>query len=209
MKGENYMDQIKIGKFISSKRKEKKLTQSELSERLGITDRAISKWENGICLPDAGTMPKLCEILGITINDLFSGEKVDMENYNEKMEQNLLETQKQKEEADKKLLGLELIMGTVTVVMYLLLVMITSIVEMQDWIRILIIVSSTILLLIVCFTLLRIEQTAGYYECAKCHHKHVPTYPNVLWAMHIGRTRYMKCPECKKCNWQRKVIKKD
>ena len=68
------MDTIKIGKFISSKRKEKGITQSELAEKLYITDRAISKWENGICLPDAGTMPKLCEILDITINDLFSGE---------------------------------------------------------------------------------------------------------------------------------------
>ena len=70
------MDQIKIGKFISIKRKEKKLTQQELAEKLNITDRAISKWENGSCLPDVGTMPELCTILGITINDLFSGEIV-------------------------------------------------------------------------------------------------------------------------------------
>ena len=72
------MDQIKIGKFITEKRKEKNITQSKLAEMLDITDRAVSKWETGICLPDAGNMPKLCEILGITINDLFSGEKVDM-----------------------------------------------------------------------------------------------------------------------------------
>ena len=72
------MDLIKIGKFISLKRKEKGITQSELAEKLYISDRAVSKWENGICLPDAGNMPLLCEILGITINDLFSGEEVDM-----------------------------------------------------------------------------------------------------------------------------------
>ena len=63
------MDLIKIGKFISRKRKEKGITQSELAEKLYISDRAISKWENGICLPDAGNMPLLCEILDITIND--------------------------------------------------------------------------------------------------------------------------------------------
>ena len=72
------MDQIKIGKFISLKRKEKNITQNELAEMLNITNRAISKWENGICLPDVGTMPILCKILDITINDLFSGEVVDM-----------------------------------------------------------------------------------------------------------------------------------
>ena len=57
------------------------------------------------------------------------------------------------------------------------------------------------------FYLLKIEQKAGYYECNKCHHKYVPTYNKVLWAMHFGRTRYMKCPECNKYSWQKKVIK--
>ena len=85
------MDQIKIGKYIQEKRKEKNITQSELAEKLNISDRAISKWENGNCLPDAGNMPILCDILGITINDLFSGEKVDMKNNEKKYEDNLLE----------------------------------------------------------------------------------------------------------------------
>ena len=101
------MDQIKIGKFISEKRKEKKLTQSELAEKLGITDRAISKWENGICLPDAGTMPELCKMLSISINDLFSGEVVDMKDNEKRLEENLLEMTKLKEEKDKQLLTLE------------------------------------------------------------------------------------------------------
>ena len=86
------MDLIKIGKFISLKRKEKGITQSELAEKLYITDRAISKWENGICLPDAGTMPELCKILDITINDLMSGEKIKKEKYQEKFEENIVNT---------------------------------------------------------------------------------------------------------------------
>ena len=72
------MDQVKIGKFIKQKRKEKKITQSMLAEMLNVTDRAISKWENGICMPDSGIIRELCETLNITINDLFSGEIVDM-----------------------------------------------------------------------------------------------------------------------------------
>ena len=79
------MDQIKIGKFISLKRKEKNITQCELAEMLGISDRAISKWENGVCMPDVSNIPKLCNILGITINDLFSGYVVDMKEIDKKV----------------------------------------------------------------------------------------------------------------------------
>ena len=67
---------------------------------------------------------------------------------------------------------------------------------------------ATILIVIMAFVALKIEQVAGYYECRKCHHKYVPTYSSVLWAMHMGRTRYMKCPECNERSWQKKVISK-
>ena len=72
------MDLIKIGKFIATCRKERKLTQSELAEQLGISDRAISKWENGNCLPDAGKMLDLCGVLKISAGELLSGEKIEM-----------------------------------------------------------------------------------------------------------------------------------
>ena len=73
------MDQMKIGAFISSCRKEKGLTQAKLAEQIGISDRAVSKWENGKSLPDASIMMELCDILGITVNDLLKGERVNME----------------------------------------------------------------------------------------------------------------------------------
>lgn len=202
------MNQVKIGEFISSKRKEKNITQSELSEMLGITDRAISKWENGVCLPDASNMQDLCKILNITINDLFSGEVVDMKDNEKKLEQNLIEMVKQKELADKKLLTMEIVMGVTTVIMYLIIILIASFVEIQDWIRGLTILFSTTFFVIICFLLLQIEQVSGYYECRKCHYKYIPTYKQVLWAGHIGRTRYMKCPKCNQKSWQKKVISK-
>ena len=79
------MDQIKIGRFIAQRRKAEGLTQSQLAEKLGITDRAVSKWETGKSLPDASIMLQLCELLQITVNDLLCGEVVSMENYNEKI----------------------------------------------------------------------------------------------------------------------------
>ena len=97
------MDQVKIGKFIAERRKKANYTQVQLAEKLGITDRAISKWETGRTLPDSSIMLELCGILGITVNDLLSGEVVTMDNYNKNLEDNLLEMVKQKQEADKRL----------------------------------------------------------------------------------------------------------
>ena len=203
------MDQIKIGKFINQCRKEKKLTQTELAEKLNITDRAISKWENGICLPDSGTMLALCEILNITINDLFSGEKVDMNDYYKKAEQNLLAMQKLKEEADKRLLRTETIITSLTLFIYITLVMIVIFNDLSEKLSALILIPLTIFVFMICLLALKIEQQAGYYECQKCHHKYIPTYSSVFLAAHINRTRYMKCPQCHQRSWQRKVINKN
>ncbi len=91
------MNPIKIGEFISSQRKSNHLTQVALAEKLGITDRAVSKWERGKGLPDASLMLDLCEILGITVNELLYGEKISMENNNQKNEQLLLDMAKELE----------------------------------------------------------------------------------------------------------------
>ncbi len=84
------MDQTEIGKFIAKCRKEKKLTQAQLAEKLNITDRAVSKWETGKSMPDSSIMLELCEILGITVNELLSGEKIDMESIEKKADENLI-----------------------------------------------------------------------------------------------------------------------
>ena len=201
------MDQEKIGKFIQEKRKEHKLTQSDLAERLNITDRAISKWENGNCLPDAGTMPELCKILNISINDLFSGEIVDMKDNEKKLEENLLEMAKLKEEKDKQLLALEYVIGFTASITFMILIFIASYVEMETWLRILLIVTGSVIFAFGAGNAIKIEQTAGYYECSECNHKYVPTYKSVFWAQHMGRTRKMKCPNCGKKTWNKKVLK--
>ena len=203
------MDQVKIGKFISECRKKQNLTQMQLAEKLNITDRAISKWENGKSMPDSGIMLDLCNELKISVNELLSGEVIKMEDYNVKAEQNLLEMKKQKEESDRKMLRLEVVIGYISSITFLVLIFIASYVEMEMWIRVLLIVFGTIIFFIGAHNCLKIEQTAGYYECKECHHKYVPKYSSVLLAQHIGRTRYMKCPKCKQRSWQKKVISKE
>ncbi len=202
------MNQVKIGKFIAECRKNKKMTQAELAEKLNITDRAISKWETGKGMPDTSIMLDLCNELGITVNELLSGEMIEMKNYNEKAEQNLLEITKQKEEADKRLLRAEILIGILCILPLLISVVIVSIVPMEEWMAPVIVLTSLIPLLIATPFALKIEQTAGYYECSKCGNRYVPKYKNVFIATHIGRTRYMKCPECNKKSWNKKVISK-
>ena len=202
------MDQVKIGKFIAECRKKNNLTQMQLAEKLNITDRAISKWENGKAMPDSSIMLDLCAELKISVNELLSGEVIKMENYNEKVEKNLLEIVKQKEESDKRLLTMEIVIGVLISIVFFALIFIASFVEMEDWLRITLIITGFIPFIIMIPFAIRIEQTAGYYECQKCHNKYIPTYSSVLWAMHINRTRYMKCPKCNQRSWQKKVISK-
>lgn len=202
------MDQIKIGKFIAECRKKNNLTQMQLAEKLNITDRAISKWENGKGMPDSSIMLDLCNELKISVNELLSGEVLEMNNYNAKLEQNLIEMVKQKEQSDKKMLRLEIVVGYISSITFLILIFVASYIEMQNWIKILLITFGIITFAIGMYNCIKIEQTAGYYECAKCHHKYVPKYSSVLWSMHINRTRYMKCPKCNQRSWQKKVIYK-
>ena len=202
------MDQVKIGKFIAECRKRNNLTQMQLAEKLNITDRAVSKWENGKAMPDSSIMLDLCKELKINVNELLSGEVIKMDNYNEKAEELLIEMKKQKEEADKKMLQLEWVIGYMASLTFLTLVFVASYVEMANWLRIILIVFGTVSFAVGMGHGIRIEQTAGYYECAKCHHKYVPEYKSVFWAMHMGRTRYMKCPKCGQKSWNKKVLSK-
>jgi transcriptional regulator with XRE-family HTH domain len=202
------MDQVKIGKFIAACRKKENLTQLQLAEKLNITDRAVSKWETGKCLPDSAIMLDLCDVLKISVNDLLCGEVVTMENYNKEMENKLLEMVKEKERADKNLLSLEILVGAVSLIFMFALIVVASLAPIEEWLRVTLILIGFAPVLIATPFMLKIEQTAGYYECAKCGHKHIPSYKSVFFSMHMGRTRYMRCPECHQKSWQKKRISK-
>ena len=203
------MDLIKIGKFIAECRKKNNLTQMQLADKLNITDRAVSKWETGKTLPDSSIMLALCDILNITVNDLLSGEVITVDNYNAELEKKIVEMVKQKEQADKRLLNTEIVMGLICIAIMLTLTAVASLVPMEEWLRITLILIGLVPLLIATPFMLKIEQTAGYYECKECGYRYVPTFKAVFLAQHMGRTRKLKCPECGKKSWQKKVISKD
>ena len=202
------MDLIKIGKFIADCRKKKKITQEQLAEKLYITDRAVSKWERGLSLPDASKMLDLCNILDINVNELLNGEKIDMRDYNKKTEELLIEMAKQEEIKNKKLMTSMWTILITSVIFYSGIILL-AVNTLEEGIMLgTIICASTIILIIAAFIALKFEVDAGYYKCKNCNHKFIPTYKEVLFAPHISTTRHLKCPECNKKSWCKKVMTK-
>lgn len=202
------MNQDKIGKFISECRKNKKLTQAQLAEKLNITDRAISKWETGKGMPDSSIMLELCKELGISVNELLSGEMIKMEDYDKKAEENLLELKRNEERSNKNLLFFENVIGYGCTISFLIMLFAGSYATTNLIWRIALFVSAFIMLIVGVSFALKIETQAGYYECENCHNKYIPTYKSVYFSMHFGRTRYLKCPKCSKRTWNKKVLSK-
>ena len=203
------MDLIKIGKFISETRKKKNLTQEELAEKLYITDRAVSKWERGLSLPDADKMLELCNILDINVNELLNGEKINMKDYEKKTDELLVELAKQEELKNKKMITDMYVLVITTVVFYIGIIMLASFTLGEGTLFGIIVAVSTIVLVMVAFYALKLEVDAGYYECKKCNHRYVPdSYFKAMIAPHINTTRYLKCPKCGKRSWSKKVMSK-
>ena len=202
------MDQIKIGRFIAERRKKASLTQMQLAEKLGITDKAISKWERGVAMPDTSIMLKLCDILGISVNELLCGEKIDMENNNQKNEQLFLDMAKELEKKNKTVwTSMWIIMGVSVIGLIGGLAVAAFLIPEGIW-QLVTILGICVLFLIPCFYALKLEVSIGAYKCKNCGHEIVPTYKQALNAMHMGTTRYLKCPECGKRTWCKKVLKK-
>ncbi len=202
------MDQIKIGRFIAERRKKVGLTQMQLAEKLDITDKAVSKWERGVAMPDTAVMLKLCDILGISVNELLCGEKIDMENNNQKNEQLFLDMAKELERKNKTVwTSMWIIMG-VSVLGLIGGLAVAAFLIPEGILQLVTILGICVLFLIPCFYALKLEVSVGAYKCKNCGHEIVPTYMQALNAMHMGTTRYLKCPECGKRSWCKKILKK-
>ena len=203
------MNLIKIGKFIADCRKEKKITQEQLAEKLYITDRAVSKWERGLSLPDADKMLDLCNILDINVNELLNGEKIDMKDYNERTDELLIEMAKQEEIKNKKLITNMYILTGTTLLFYISIILLAVFTLKEGFVLGTIVCVSTVITIIVLFYGLKLEIDAGYYECKNCHHRFIPkNYFATMFAPHMNTTRYLKCPKCNKRSWSKKVMTK-
>ena len=202
------MDQIKIGRFIAECRKKASFTQMQLAEKLGITDKAVSKWERGIAMPDTSIMLELCDILRISVNELLSGEKIDMENNNQKNEQLLLDMATELEKKNKTIWSSMWALMIVSMTALLAGIFLAAFLIPEGVWQFVTILGACIVFLIPCFYAVKLEVSVGAYKCQNCGYEIVPTYKEAMMAMHRGFTRHLMCPKCNKRTWCKKVVKK-
>ena len=202
------MNQIKIGRFIAECRKKANLTQMQLAEKLGITDKAVSKWERGVAMPDTSIMLELCNILGISVNELLSGERINMENDNQKTEQLLLDMAKELEKKNKAVWSSMWAIMIVSMTALFAGILIAAFAIPEGPWQLVMILGVCVVFLVPCFYALKLEVSVGAYKCKNCGHEIVPTYKEAMMAMHRGFTRHLMCPKCNKRTWCKKVLKK-
>lgn len=191
------MEQVKIGKFIQEMRKAQSLTQRELAEKLNISDKTVSKWETGNGLPEVGLMLPLCEVLGISVNELLSGERLDEKQYFKKAEENIMDLLKEKAEAKKKIV-LSLCIMLMAMISAVTLVVIAGYLDMQIWLRVLLIGIAVVIIAIAVGVACVLDREAGVYECPKCGERFVPTMKAYVLGAHTITRRRLKCPHCGK-----------
>jgi len=200
------MDLAKIGKFIAERRKAKKLTQVQLAEKIMVSEKTISKWECGNGFPDTTLMLPLCEALEISANELLCGKLLSNEEYKNTADKNIVALKGTNEHLSKLLLISEWFIGIFSVLIILAGAIVSSYLDIAEIWRVLIVVGSLLLAIPPIVFAIWIEKDAGFYECGHCHHKYIPTWKAVIWSMHMGRTRKMKCPKCGKKTWNKKII---
>lgn len=201
------MDQIKIGRFIAKARRAQNLTQRQLADELGLSDKTVSKWECGKGLPEVSLMLPLCSRLEITVNDLLSGRRVSAEEYQKKAEENMMDLVRENEE-NKKKMALSVICGIITIIAVCSLVVIASYIAMPTAARIALILLAAAVAAVGIGAAAMLEIRAGWYECPHCGALFVPTMGDYVKGYHTLTKRRLICPDCGKTGMCRhRVIK--
>lgn len=203
------MNYNKIGNFIMAERKAKKLTQAKLAQKLFISEKTVSKWENGNGIPDTTMLPKLCEIFNVSLNELLSGERGVVKNNNQENDPLLLNMIKELEEKNKIIWRSMWTILTICLISFIAGNILVATFITNETLAVLIILGLAVIFLLPCFFALKLEVSVGIYKCKKCGCEIIPTYSEALKAMHFGTTRYLKCPNCKKRSWCKKVLNQE
>ena len=200
------MDQIRTGKFIRRLRTERGWTQSAFAGRLGVSEKTVSKWETGRGLPEVSLMLPVCELLGITVNELLAGERLEGEAYRERAEERLLLT------CDRTRPETKVVICNaacwVSVAVWLALIFIAAFCDLPVWARITMIVCAFLGIAAVIAPILVVAVNTEIYTCPKCKTKFVPTFSAFLLAPHTTKKRRLKCPHCGQKNWCESSLRK-
>lgn len=201
------MDQIKIGGFIAEERKRKGYTQKILSEKLGISDKTISKWERGNGFPEVSLLIPLCSELDITVNELLSGERVSEEQYRKKAEENMVNLVKEAQENKKKII-LSVMVGILTILAAVPLFMVAVMFDMRTGVRITFIAIGIVVMIIGIAVACIMDREAGAFECPECHERFIPDMKSYIMAAHTLTKRKLICPKCGAHRYCKKVLTK-
>ncbi len=204
------MDQVLIGKFIAAERKQKGVTQRQLADELGISDKTISKWETGKGFPEISLLLPLCEHLNITVNELLSAERLSDNEYKQKAEENMVNMIKEKE-ANIKNMRLSAITGLIATVTFVTLIILSAVYG-----EVLPMTAKVIMITLACgvfvvglYVAMQGERTIGYYKCPKCGDYFTPSFWEYTKGMHFITTRRLRCPHCNQKIWAKKVMSKE
>lgn len=194
------MEQMKIGRFIAQSRKELGWTQRQLADSLQISDKTVSKWETGRGLPEVALMMPLCQALGISVNELLSGERFAESEFKERTERVIMDLVREREENKKKVV-LAVASTVVTIVSSLTIILVAGLLQMEQWQRSLLIGIGLAVMVGGLFVAAALEWDAGTFECKHCQHRFVPTMGAYIMGMHTLTTRHLRCPKCGKKSW--------
>ncbi|MCI8922092.1 MAG: helix-turn-helix transcriptional regulator [Acutalibacter sp.] len=201
------MDQNKTGKFIAGERKRKALTQKQLAEMLGISDKTISKWERGGGFPEVSLLLPLCRELDITVNELLAGERVAEEDYKKKAEENMMNLVKEAQESRKKII-LSALVAALAILAALPLIVVAGALEMETWLRCLLIGIGLVVVVLGIIIACILDRDAGAFECPACHERFVPEMSAYIMGPHTITKRKLRCPKCGAVKYCRHVLTK-
>ena len=201
------MDQIAIGKFIAEERKRKGYTQKQLSEKLEISDKTVSKWERGNGFPEVSLLLPLCKELDITVNELLSGERVSLEDYQRKAEENMVNLVKEAQESRKKII-LSAVVALLVVVAAVPLFVLSGALEMETWLRCVLIAIGFVVLFLGIAVACVLDREAGAFECPECKTRFVPDMKAYVTGPHTITKRKLTCPHCGAHKYCTKVLTK-
>ncbi|MCI8326702.1 MAG: helix-turn-helix domain-containing protein [Lachnospiraceae bacterium] len=201
------MDQISTGKFIAKERKRKGYTQKQLSEKLEISDKTISKWERGNGFPEVSLLLPLCNELDITVNELLSGERVSEKDYREKAEENMVNLVKEAQESKKKIL-LSAMVAILAVIAATPLFVISGAMQMNNLTRIILILIGSVVIVMGLVIACILDRDAGAFECPECKTRFIPEIGAYMMGAHTITKRKLKCPNCGAHRYCKKVLTK-
>ena len=189
------MNQYVTGAVIKELREKNKMTQLQLAEKLGVSDKTVSKWERGNGFPEVSLLLPLCNELDISVNELLSGERVSEEDYRKKAEENMVNLVKEAQESKKKII-MSAMVGVLVIVAAVPLFVVAGMFEMQVWTRVLLMGIGFVVMVMGIAIACVLDREAGAFECPECKERFVPDMKSYVMGPHTITKRKLTCPKC-------------